>query len=146
MAYNKAKEERKWRIWKEAEEKKMRAAGMSEKSIEEIRNFDWDAFHSNRSFYEKLTDDDACLEHIHAPEQTAEIKSVDDFLDSIEDASLFQLIKDEDKLTLQIALWKANGYESKEIAEMCGLSVNAVNFRMWYLRKKIKNFYGASNI
>lgn len=30
MAYNKAKEERKWRLWKEAEEKKLRSLGVSE--------------------------------------------------------------------------------------------------------------------
>jgi RNA polymerase sigma-70 factor (ECF subfamily) len=28
MAYNKAKEERKWRPWKEAEEKKLRSLGV----------------------------------------------------------------------------------------------------------------------
>ena len=27
MAYNKAKEEKKWRLWKEAEEKKLRELG-----------------------------------------------------------------------------------------------------------------------
>ena len=32
MAYNKASEERKWRLWKEAEEKQMRELGVSEDS------------------------------------------------------------------------------------------------------------------
>lgn len=36
MAYNKAKEERKWRLWKEAEEKKLRSLGVSEDAIEQL--------------------------------------------------------------------------------------------------------------
>ena len=32
MAYNKASEERKWRYWKEQEEKKLRELGMDEES------------------------------------------------------------------------------------------------------------------
>ena len=30
MAYNKAKEEKKWRLWKEAEEKQLRSLGVNE--------------------------------------------------------------------------------------------------------------------
>ena len=37
MAYNKAREERKWRIWKEAEEKQLRSLGVSEDDIEKLR-------------------------------------------------------------------------------------------------------------
>lgn len=37
MAYNHGKEERKWRIWKEAEEKTMRDCGIDEDTIEQIR-------------------------------------------------------------------------------------------------------------
>ena len=41
MAYNKAKEERKWRLWKEAEEKKLRSLGVSEDAIEQLHIHDW---------------------------------------------------------------------------------------------------------
>ena len=33
MAYNKAKEEKKWRLWKEAEEKQLRNLGVNEDDI-----------------------------------------------------------------------------------------------------------------
>ena len=33
MAYNKAKEEKKWRLWKEAEENKLRSLGVDEDTI-----------------------------------------------------------------------------------------------------------------
>lgn len=36
MAYNKAREEKKWRLWKEAEEKQLRSLGVSEKDIEKL--------------------------------------------------------------------------------------------------------------
>lgn len=34
MAYNKAREEKKWRLWKEAEEKQLRSLGVNEDDIE----------------------------------------------------------------------------------------------------------------
>ncbi|RKI36418.1 RNA polymerase subunit sigma-70 [bacterium D16-51] len=37
MAYNHGREERKWRIWKEAEEKILRKCGVDEDTIEKIR-------------------------------------------------------------------------------------------------------------
>ncbi len=37
MAYNKAKEEKKWRLWKEAEEKQLRNLGVTEDDIEQLR-------------------------------------------------------------------------------------------------------------
>lgn len=53
MAYNKAREERKWHIWKQSEEKKLRQLGVSDKAIEILRISDWEAFNSERRFYEK---------------------------------------------------------------------------------------------
>ncbi len=54
MAYNKAREERKWRLWKEAEEKQLRSLGISEGDIEKLRVHDWAVFNSDRRYYEKL--------------------------------------------------------------------------------------------
>ena len=48
MAYNKAKEERKWRLWKEAEEKQLRNLGVTEDDIEQLRIHDWAIFNSDR--------------------------------------------------------------------------------------------------
>ena len=44
MAYNKASEERKWRLWKEAEEKQLRELGVSEDRIAQLRTYDWEVF------------------------------------------------------------------------------------------------------
>ncbi len=139
MAYNKAKEERKWRIWKEAEEKQMRSLGVDEDTIEKLRIHDWANFNSDRRYYEKLQDAGTYLEEVAEDTTLPEIKTVDDFLDSIENQELYQVLIRVDKLTIQIALWKMDGYSSSEISEKCGLTVSAINFRLWHLRKKLKN-------
>ena len=139
MAYNKAKEERKWRIWKEAEEKQMRSLGVDEDTIKKIRMHDWAIFNSDRRYYEKLQDAGTYLEEVAEDTAQSEVKTVEDFLDSIENQRLYQVLIKVDKLTIQIALWKMDGYSSSEISEKCGLTVSAINFRLWHLRKKLKN-------
>lgn len=56
MAYNHGREERKWRIWKEAEETVLRKCGVDESTIEEIRTYDRAEFNSNRRFYRWTSD------------------------------------------------------------------------------------------
>lgn len=139
MAYNKAREERKWRFWKEAEEKQLRQLGVSEDIIENLYTHDWAVFNSDRRFYQKWQDSGTYLEEVVEGENSHIIKSVEDLLQNIENEQLYKALVSMDKLTLQIILWKTEGYSSAEISAKCGLSVNAVNFRMWHLRKKIKN-------
>ena len=139
MAYYKAKEERKWRIWIEAEEKQMRSLGVDKDTIEKLRIYDWAIFNSDRRYYEKLQDTGTYLEEVAEDTTLPEIKTVNDFLDSIENQELYQVLIKVDKLTIQIALWKMDGYSSSEISEKCGLTVSAINFRLWHLRKKLKN-------
>lgn len=40
MAYNHGKAERRWRLWKEKEEKILRECGVDEETIEEIRTIE----------------------------------------------------------------------------------------------------------
>lgn len=140
MAYNKAKEERKWRLWKEAEEIQLRKLGVDENTIETLRTHDWAIFNSDRRYYQRMQETGTYLEEVAEDTTQPEIRTVEDFLDSIDNQQLYQVLITMDRLTLQIALWKIEGYNSKEISAKCGLSVNAVNFRMWHLRKKLKIF------
>lgn len=146
MSFNYGREEKKWQLWKEAEEKQLRDLGVSEDTIEELRTHDWAVFNSDRRYYRRLQDAGTYLEEFAEDTMQPEAKTVDDFLDSIENQRLYQVLIKVDRLTLQIVLWKMDGYSSLEISEKCGLSVNAVNFRMWHLRKKLKNILWASNI
>ena len=85
MAYNHGREDRKWRIWKEAEEKVMRECGVDETVIEQIRIEDRADFNSNRRFYRWTSDFGEYLEGMADTEPQAEPNTVADLLDEIED-------------------------------------------------------------
>lgn len=79
MAYNNGREDRKWRIWKEAEEKVLREHGVDEATIEQIRIDDRADFNSNRRFYHWTSDFGEYLEGMADREQSAEVKTVEDY-------------------------------------------------------------------
>ena len=54
MAYNHGRAERKWKLWKEKEEKILRDSGASEDMIEAIRLYDRQAFNTDRRYYERV--------------------------------------------------------------------------------------------
>ena len=118
MAYNHGREERKWRIWKEAEEKILRKCGVDESVIEQIRIDDRADFNSNRRFYRWTNDVAEYLEGMADKEQQAEVKTVADLLDEIENENLYLALAKVDRRTLQIILLKMQGYSTKEIAPM----------------------------
>ena len=140
MAYNHGKEERKWRIWKEAEEKILRDCGVDESIIEQIRIYDRADFNSNRRFYRCLNDVGEYIEEMETAEKQAEVKTVADLLNEIENKNLYRVLLTVDKRTLQIVLLKMQGYFTKEIASLVGLTTGAVYARLDHLRKKLKQF------
>ena len=140
MAYNHGKEERKWRIWKEAEEKILRECGVDESIIEQIRTYDRADFNSDRRFYRYLNDVGEYLEEMETAEQQIEVKTVMDLLNEIENENLYRVLLTVDKRTLQIVLLKMQGYSPKEIAPIVGLTTGAIYARLDHLRKKLKQF------
>ena len=138
MAYNHGREERKWRIWKEAEETVLRKCGVDESTIEEIRTYDRAEFNSNRRFYRWTSDFGEYLEGMTEVEPFADVKTVADLLDEIENENLYRALLTVDKRTLQIVLLKMQGYSLKEIAPMVDLSAGAVYARLDHLRKKLR--------
>lgn len=140
MAYNHGREERKWQLWKEAEEKILRECGISESIIEEIRNYDRAVFNSDRRFYRRLNDVGEYIEDIAEQEQVAEVQTVMELLDEIGNEALYQALHTVDKRTLQIVLLKIQGYSTKEIVVITGLTEKAVYKRLDRLREKLKSF------
>ena len=138
MAYNHGREDRKWRIWKEAEEKVLRECGVSETVIEQIRTDDRADFNSNRRFYRWASDFGEYLEGMADREKQAEVKSVSDLLDEIENETLYLALIKVDRRTLQIVLLKMQGYSTKEIAPLVGLTTGAIYARLDHLRKKLR--------
>ncbi len=70
-----------------------------------------------------------------------EVKTVEDFLDSIENQHLYQVLIKVDKLTLQIAVMKIQGYSTREIASYLDITEKAVYRRMDRLKEKLKKFF-----
>ena len=137
MSYNHGKEERRWKRWKLAEEKVLRACSMDENTIEQLRLWDRAMFNSDGRFYEKLQDTGTYLDSVAGSEAPAEICTVEDLLNDIENAELLKALLTVDRLTLQITLLKMNGYSANEIAILIHLSTDAIYKRIAILKKKL---------
>ena len=98
MAYNHGKAERKWKLWKEKEEKILRDSGVSEDMIEAIRLYDRQAFNSDRRYYERVQETGTYLDTVAASTDQPEPKTVQDFLDYIENQELFHVLITVDRL------------------------------------------------
>ena len=142
MAYNKAKEEKKWRLWKEAEEKQLRKLGVDESTIETLRTHDWAIFNSDRRYYQRMQETGTYLEEAAADMTQPEIKTVEDFLDNIENQQLYQVLIKVDRLTLQAILLQIQGYSIAEIAAILGMKEDTVYKRLGRLKQKIKKLLG----
>ena len=66
---------------------------------------------------------------------------LEDFLDSIENQCLYQILIKVDRFTLQIALMKIQGYSTREIAVYLDITEKAVYRRMDRLKEKLKKFF-----
>ena len=142
MAYNKAREEKKWRLWKEAEEKQLRSLGVSENDIEKLRVHDWAIFNSDRRYYQRMQETGTYLEEVAADMTQPEIKTVEDFLNNIENQQLYQVLIKADRLTLQAILLQIQGYSIAEIAAILGMKEDTVYKRLGRLKQKIKKLLG----
>lgn len=65
---------------------------------------------------------------------------IEKLIDEIENEQLLTVLCTTDKLTLEMLVLRLRGYSSKEIAEGMRMTVNAVDLRLYKLRKKIKKF------
>ena len=137
-AYNKAREERKWRLWKEAEEKQLRELGVSEEKIAQLRAYDWEMFNSDRRYYEHHAEGGDYLELLAASEEEPDAKTVSDFLNGIDSPVLFRLLSETDPITILIALRRSQGKSFAEISLEIGLSENTAHRRWTRLKEKIK--------
>ena len=140
MSFNYGREEKKWRLWKEAEEKQLRNLGVNEDTIEQLHTYDWEVFNSDRRYYRRLKDEGTYLEEVVEDTTQPEVKTVEDFLDNIENQQLYQVLIKVDRLTLQIVVMKIQGYSTHEIAPRLNITEKAIYRRLDRLKEKIKKF------
>lgn len=137
MSYNKARVEKEWIKWKNAEEQRLRELGVEEEIVQRLHAYDWEVFKSDRRYYEKLIDTDR---YPLIEESSHRIHTIQELLDEIEDELLLSVLRKEDEKTLKIVVWKLDGYTSEDISRKLKISVNAVNLRMSHLKKKLKKY------
>lgn len=140
MAYNKAKAEKQWLKWKEGEEKKLRELGVDEETIQRLHTYDWAQFNKERQYLQRRVEWSSYVEWISTQDLELPVDNTESLLDTIENEKLFSLLQNTDKLTLEIIFMKIGGYSSKEISKKTGLSVNAIDLRIFKLKKKFKSF------
>ena len=58
------------------------------------------------------------------------MKTVEDFLDNIENQQLYQVLIKVDRLTLQIVVMKIQGYSTHEIAPRLNITEKAIKKRL----------------
>lgn len=138
MAFNKAREEKKWRIRKEAEERLMRKMGVDEEIINQLRIHDLKEFNSEQRFYRRLVKADTYINHLIYEEKEKDVCTVEDLLDCIENERLYILLCEVDKRTLQIVLMKIQGFSTREIARFFDVSEKSVYRRLDRFREKVK--------
>ena len=136
MAYNKAKAEREWLRWKEAEEKKLRELGVDEDTIQRLHTYDWTQFNKERQYLQWQVEWSPYVDLMSAQNLELPVEDTESLLDSIEDMELLRILSKEDRLTLEIILYKLQGYTSIEIAEKIGLTEMSVRQRISRLKKK----------
>ena len=76
------------------------------------------------------------MDLISAQDIELPVEDTQALLDSIENAKLLRILSKEDKLTLQIILYKLQDYTSIEIAKKIGLTETAVRQRISRPKKK----------
>ena len=139
MAYNKASEERKWRYWKEQEEKKLRELGMDEEKIRKLRQMDWEDFLEERRYRERLEETMQEIDTGNPEDGETFATDVRELLDHVGDRRLYELLKDTEHQTLEILLLSTWGYSGREIAKIMGMAEQTVYTKRNRLRKKLKN-------
>ena len=108
---------------------------------EQLLIHDWAIFNSDRRYYQRVQETGTYLDELAEDTTQPEVKTVEDFLDSIENQHLYQVLIKVDRLTLQIALMKIQGYSTREIAVYLDITEKAVYRRMDRLKEKLKKLF-----
>lgn len=138
MKYNYEKEKLRWEKEKLLEEKLLKKNNVNHAIINMLRNYDWNDFKRERSFrtHQNVTKD--VFFDLKATYDEKEINSINDLMDEIENENLYKILSKEDDITLKILVYKIQGYSTKEIANILGITIDNIYYRIKKIRKRIK--------
>ena len=138
MKYNYEKEKLRWEKDKLLEEKLLKKNNVNHSIINMLRNYDWNDFKRERSFktHQNVTKD--VFFDLKATYDEKEINSINDLMDEIENENLYKILSKEDNITLKILVYKIQGYSTKEIANILGITIDNIYYRIKKIKKKNK--------
>lgn len=138
MSYNYAKELVKWTKWKEQEEQLLRSLNVEENIINQLHEYDWEAFKADRRIRRKQN---VALDNLFYSipyYDKKDILTIEDLLDEIENEALLHYLSQTDQITLNIVLMKMLGYSTKEISEILKISSSVIYVRIHRLKDNLK--------
>lgn len=138
MGFNYSKEYKNWLKWKKEEEELLRSLEVPEKTIEELRDYDWSEFKRKRRILSRQFPTKEIFFVLSPVYDHKDVKDVDDLLSEIKDESLYESLSNTDKVTLNIVLLKMFGYSISEISKMTGIPRSTIYYRIHLLKEKIK--------
>lgn len=138
MKYNYEKEKLRWEKDKLLEEKLLKKNNVNHSIINMLRNYDWNDFKRERSFktHQNVTKD--VFFDLKATYDEKEMNSINDLMDEIENENLYKILSKEDNITLKILVYKIQGYSTKEIANILGITIDNIYYRIKKIKKKNK--------
>ena len=146
MIFNHGQAKCEWLRKKQEEEKILREYGMSEELIEALRKSDWEEFKSERIFYlhnvQSIDDVNGADDDVRFSTEDVdgmEVFTVEEMLDEIEDARLFQILSHTENKTLKILLLRLNGYSLCEISRLLDMNEKTISARLNRLKDYIVN-------
>lgn len=138
MSYNYKNEYKKWYVWKKKEEELLKEMNASQQLIEELRQYDYEQFKSERRYKTKhlIFDDNFFINRpIYDKKQYS---SFCDLLDDIENEALYEHLKNTEEEIIQIIMLKIQGYSIKEISILTGLTTHQIYKKINKIKKSIQ--------
>ena len=117
------------------EEKLLRELNVSESKITELREYDQQVFKSERSFRQQENITDMIFFKLLPDSHQKQITNINDLLDSIENEALYEILNEQDEITLKILLLRIHGYSVKEVSSILGINVRTVFRKIKNLKK-----------
>ena len=136
--YNKRREELKWKKEWNKKEELLKKYGWADNLIQELHDFEWAQFNSDRRFYEKLKDyKDDYLERFPEKPKSHEVDTIEDIFDIVQDETVLSQLKKAEKPVLIFFVMRANDYKIEQIAEELHMTAGEIYGRVYRFRQKI---------
>ena len=80
--------------------------GVDEETIQRLHTYDWAQFNKERQYLQRQVEWSPYVDLVSAQDLELPVEDIESLLDSIEDMELLRILSNEDKLTLEIILYR----------------------------------------